>query len=408
MTAPPSRRQRSPHPDSISSRLLAWYDADHRDLPWRLDDPDPYRVWVSEIMLQQTRVDTVLRYYDRFLTAFPDVHTLAAADDDMLLLSWEGLGYYRRARNLRNGAQAVVSEWLGERDRWPRTAAEWQTLPGVGAYTAAALASICGNEPAAVVDGNVKRVLARVFGITLPINSSAGTSAVQQRADELVPADRPGDHNQALMELGAVVCTPKSPGCGTCPLHADCVAYQDGRTAELPVKTPKKPVPHHHVAAAVIRDADGAILIQRRPDDGMLGGLWELPSVLLPAGDSGTDRTRAGASATDRPGDAATSTDPARVDETGPLLLCDQVADLLGTDAFTIGEAVAHARHVYSHFSIEVRAYPVDANITSPSALTGGGSHGLAWLTPSTRDQFALHKVQDKLVRALWDDQLRL
>ncbi|MCB2210770.1 A/G-specific adenine glycosylase [bacterium] len=388
MTAPPSRRQATPHPASTSTRLLAWYDDDHRDLPWRTDDPDPYRVWVSEIMLQQTRVDTVLRYYDRFLTAFPDVHSLAAADDDTLLLQWEGLGYYRRARNLRDGAKAVASEWLDVRNRWPRTAAEWRTLPGVGAYTAAALASICANEPAAVVDGNVKRVLARLYGLASPINTSAGHNVLQQRADELIPTGRPGDHNQALMELGAVVCTPRSPRCGSCPLQEACVAFRDSRTAELPVKRPKPAVPHHHVAAAVIRNPDGALLIQRRPDDGMLGGLWELPSVMLPEGTSWTDH---------QPDTGS-----------GPDCLRERVAGLLGTDTFSIGPAVAQARHAYSHFSVEVRAYPVDASISSTSALTGDTSPGLAWLTVNNRTRFALHKVQDKLVRAFWDDQLRL
>jgi A/G-specific adenine glycosylase len=372
MKIPPRSRTRSDGAN-VSALLIAWYEKHSRDLPWR-QNADPYRVWVSEIMLQQTRVDTVLRYYERFLQAFPNIETLAVASDDQLLLRWEGLGYYRRARNLREGARLVADEWLAKQDRWPQTAEEWIQLPGIGRYTAAAISSICFDHPNAVVDGNVKRVLARLFCIDTPVNSTAGEKELWRLADELITSDRPGDHNQAVMELGATVCTPKNPHCRECPLSDICLALLELRMDELPVKTPKKPIPHHKVAAAVIRNDDGAILIQRRPDDGMLGGLWELPCVMLTGDESPLERLR------------------------------EHITSSFGVDKLEIGEPIAQARHVYSHFSIDATAYPITCSIPTQDLETPD----LRWMLPVDRSQFAMHRAHDKLLIQLWDPQQKL
>lgn len=258
--------------DLLRRRLLSWYDRHARDLPWR-GCGDPYGIWVSEVMLQQTRVDTVRERWPRFLARFPDLEALAASSEQDLLKEWEGLGYYARARNLRRAAQVLCA--TGARSL-PDTAQALGDLPGFGPYTAAAVASIAFEEPVAVVDGNVERVLARLLGETSDVRRAPGRQRIRAAADLLLARRRPGDFNQALMDLGATVCVPRRPRCDACPLAPQCVARKRDLTHLLPNKARRGPVPHHHIAAGIVW-RQGRVLIARRPRDGMLGGLWEFP-----------------------------------------------------------------------------------------------------------------------------------
>ncbi len=253
--------------------LLVWFEAHRRQLPWR-ETEDPYRIWVSEVMLQQTQVKKVLEYYQKFVSSFPDVEGLARAELQDLLKAWEGLGYYARARNLHKAAQVVVQELGSE---IPADYAVFRKLPGVGDYIAAAVQSIAFNRPYAVVDGNVKRVLARLFLIETPINQSASTKIFQEKADLLLDHTAPGIFNQAMMELGATVCRPQSPTCIVCPVNTVCRAFQTARQEEFPIRQKSKPLPEYHIVAGVIRKGDQILITQRKPE-GLLGGLWEFPS----------------------------------------------------------------------------------------------------------------------------------
>ena len=253
--------------------LLAWYGACRRDLPWRRTR-DPWAIWVSEIMLQQTRVDTVKPYFERFMARFPTPLALAEAPEDQVLAAWSGLGYYRRARMLHAGARAVADGGVAIPSRREGLLA----LPGIGRYTAGAIASIAFGQAVGLVDGNVARVLARLFAIDDDMKR-AGMKRAQQLADDLVPAEAPGDWNQALMELGATICTPRAPSCDRCPVRSSCRAHAEGRTSELPVLAEKpKPKPQR-VQALVARSKDGRVLLARRRSAGLFGGLWEPPSI---------------------------------------------------------------------------------------------------------------------------------
>jgi A/G-specific adenine glycosylase len=259
--------------------LLAWYDRGHRDLPWRRPERqrDPWSIWVSEVMLQQTRVETVLGYYERFLARFPDPGSLAAAPTEEVLRLWSGLGYYRRARQLQLAARALVAaEATGEP---PRTAAALAGLPGVGAYTAAAIASIAFDEPVPVLDGNVARVLARRLALAEPPTRAAARRRLLAAAAELLDPERPGDSNQALMELGATICTPRAPGCVDCPLAAGCEAHAAGELESYPVLRPRPASRRVRQCAAVVRGAAGVLLVRRGEAEPLLSGLWELPTV---------------------------------------------------------------------------------------------------------------------------------
>jgi A/G-specific adenine glycosylase len=273
-------RETPPAIHPASTDLLAWYDRHARRLPWRIGPkerfrgirPDPYSVWLSEVMLQQTTVKAVAPYFQRFVARWPDVRDLAAAAGVEVMAAWAGLGYYSRARNLIACAR-VVAELPGA--RFPNSAAELARLPGVGAYTSAAIAAIAFDEPVAVVDGNVERVIARLFAIGAPM--PAAKELIRQRLQPLVPAKRAGEFAEALMDLGATICTPKKPACALCPWSDPCVARKEGRELELPVKAAKRPRPTRYGTAFVVRRADGAILLRRRPPRGLLGGMSEVP-----------------------------------------------------------------------------------------------------------------------------------
>lgn len=356
---PTPMRQPVPEADSIRHRLLAWYGENRRDLPWRRT-ADPYAVWVSEVILQQTRVDQAAPYYERFLRSFPTVQHLADASADTVLKAWEGLGYYTRARNLHRAAKAIAATGA-----FPQTAAEWQALPGIGPYTAGAIASIAFGECVPVVDGNVIRVLTRVFNISGCADDAATRKALWTRMAGLVPGKRPGDFNQAVMELGARVCTPKAPDCATCPLKKQCEARRLGVQEDRPVRRTKRAVPtREQVAAAVSRN--GRYLFARRPAEGLLGGLWEMPS-----GDVHTGETHACA-----------------------------VRRILRDDFGLAGEpggVAACVRHAYSHFRVILTVYACRAEGTpAPRRHTG-----VKWLLPSGFSRYAFPKTHHKFLHLL-------
>ena len=265
----------------IAPRLLAWYDAHHRDLPWRVPPkalaggarPDPYRVWLSEVMLQQTTVEAVKAYFRVFLEKWPDVGALAAAPAEDVMKAWAGLGYYSRARNLKACADLVAR--LG--GRFPGTEAGLRELPGIGTYTASAIAAIAFDRPAVVVDGNVERVVSRLFSIATPLSEAKGE--IRALVEKMVPDKRPGDFAQAMMDLGATICTPRRPRCMLCPLREDCSAILSGDPERFPVRLPKPDKPLRRGAAFVAVRGDGAILLRKRAEKGLLGGMTEVPTT---------------------------------------------------------------------------------------------------------------------------------
>jgi A/G-specific adenine glycosylase len=329
------------------ARLLAWYDEHARALPWRRTR-DPYAIWVSEVMLQQTRVDTVIPYYERFMARFPDPHALADAPLDEVLAHWSGLGYYRRARLLHQGAQRVAREHGGV---VPRAADERRALPGVGRYTAGAIGSIAFDLPEPIVDGNVARVLARVLGLDTPLGARETERRLWQEAEQLAHGTRPGALNQALMELGARVCTPLAARCAECPLGDVCRARCEQRVAELPVAAPKKPPKPVKLVALLARDARARLWLERA-EGTLFGGLWGFP---LGAG-SGREHAHA-------------------------------LAERAGLVGELAGTSLGGVRHVLTHraLAVEVFAMP-GARAARGSALravpeTGLGELGIATLT---------------------------
>lgn len=265
--------------ERIQRAMVSWYRRGHRDLPWRRTN-DPYRIWISEIMCQQTQVDTVVPRYERFVERFPNVRALATASEEAVCEEWAGLGYYSRARNLHRAAGWVVRENEGE---MPASADALRKLPGIGRYTAGAIASIAYGEPAPIVDGNVARVLSRVFLVDHAPNSSSGQRALWSLAEQLVPPSDPGAFNQSVMELGALVCTPKRVSCLLCPLQSDCEARRQGVVDRFPVPKVRPPRRLLPVAMAWLETEDGSVWLEQRPLEGLWAGLWELPSADSPA-----------------------------------------------------------------------------------------------------------------------------
>jgi len=306
---------------AVRTSLLRWFARHGRDLPWRRR-PTAYAVWVSEIMLQQTQVATAEPYFRRWMKRFPSVRALARARLGSALKVWEGLGYYSRARNLHAAARMVVGEFGG---RVPRDVAGLRKLPGVGRYTAGAIASIAFGLDEPVVDGNVTRVLCRLFAIAADAKAPRTQKRLWTLAGELLPPGEAGTFNEALMDLGATVCTPRSPTCGKCPLRKLCLARARGRQESLPRTKPRKPVPHFVVVAAVIYDKAGRILIDRRPTDSMLGGLWEFPGGKVEPGETLDDAVHR------------------------------ELAEEVGIRV-TIGEEIVVVRHAYTHLRITMHA----------------------------------------------------
>lgn len=272
---PPARTK----PSDIAALVLDWYDRHHRILPWRsapgAPPPEPYRVWLSEVMLQQTTVPAVKPYFEKFLTLWPSVQDLAHAPVEQVMEAWAGLGYYARARNLHKCAKAVSAQHGGQ---FPDSEAGLLALPGIGPYTAAAIAAIAFDVPAAVLDGNIERVLARLFAVETPLPQAR--TELRKLAAQVTPQKRPGDFAQAMMDLGATICTPKSPDCLLCPLQAQCEGYRRGIAETLPRKAAKAARPVRHTIAFLLQRADdGAVLLRRRPPKGLLGGMLEVPSA---------------------------------------------------------------------------------------------------------------------------------
>ena len=347
----------------FSARLLDWYARHARTLPWR-SHADPYAIWVSEIMLQQTRVETVIPYFDRWMTRFPSVLEVAAAPQQEVLRLWEGLGYYARARNLHRAAQTLAREHSGE---LPRTAAELTKLPGIGRYTAAAIASIAFGENTAALDGNIRRVLARVFNVDEPARSPAGERRLWALAQEHLPPGRAGDYNQALMDLGTGICTPKSPACAKCPLAALCEANRLGNQAQRPVKMSKKALPHHTVAAAVIR-RDGQIFIAQRPPDGLLGGLWEFPGGKTEPGET--------------------------LPETLQRELCEELAIEV-----RVGNPFGVYRHTFTHFKVTLHAF--ECRLINGSAPIPREHSDIRWVSPDQLADFPMGKIDRQIANTL-------
>lgn len=260
------------HP--FAAHLLQWFNTAKRPLPWR-ESPEPYRIWLSEIILQQTRVDQGLAYYYRFIEAYPTVHDLAAAEEEQVLKLWQGLGYYSRARNLLKAARQVVDEYDGV---FPGSAKALEALTGVGPYTAAAIASIAFNEAVSVVDGNVLRVMARIHNYGKAVNKPDGQKAIREMMDAYLPKTHPGDYNQAVMELGALICSPRSPKCGECPVNRFCAAFREGTAAELPVKEKRTKVRNVFYDYAVFVH-DNHIILRFRAEKGIWNNLYDFPCI---------------------------------------------------------------------------------------------------------------------------------
>jgi A/G-specific adenine glycosylase len=257
---------------NIRNNLLQWYRKNDRDLPWRKTG-DPYRVWISEVMLQQTRIEAVIPYYLRFLERFPDVRSLSESDLQSVLKIWEGLGYYARARNMHKAAKIICDQYQG---RLPGTRDELLLLPGVGEYISAAVAGISFNVPVAVIDGNVKRILARLFADPTPVNDTSAKKHFESHAEKLLDHKNPGDFNQAVMELGQMICKPRNPVCMDCPIQQYCEAFRTNRIPQYPKRISKKSIPLRQMIYAMILK-DGKCLILKRSANGLLGGLWEIP-----------------------------------------------------------------------------------------------------------------------------------
>jgi A/G-specific adenine glycosylase len=273
-----------PKVQTVQRKLMRWYNTNHRKLPWR-ETGDPYCIWVSEVMLQQTQVKTALPYYQKFIKRYPTLSHLARADQQEVLKNWEGLGYYARARNLHRAAGLVLADHGG---KVPCDWDEFIALPGVGDYIASAVQSIAFNESEAVVDGNVKRLYSRLLAIETPVNASRAHKSYKAFARRYLLTSDPGNFNQAVMELGALVCTPRNPRCDQCPLKTDCLAKQTNSVSELPKRNQSKPVPVYKIATGVVRRR-GKILITKRKPEGLLGGLWEFPGGKRQPGESAAE-----------------------------------------------------------------------------------------------------------------------
>lgn len=349
--------------NQLSGRVLSWYARHRRDLPWRTTR-DPYHIWISEVMLQQTRVDTVVPYYRRFLSRFPDVRTLAEAPLDDVLKVWENLGYYARAHHVHAAAKEIMGRFNG---RIPCTWNELTSLPGVGTYTAGAILSIAFGQPVPAVDGNVRRVLSRLFAVDQPLDQVRTHRRLMELAWSLVPVKGAGIFNQGLMDFGADICTPRNPACTRCPIMDLCQGHQDRLQDVLPIVNKRTPIPHSHVTAGVIRDDRRRILIVRRHDRGLLGGLWKFPGGLQES------------------------------DETLEDCLRRRVREEVGIRV-RIGKSITLVKHAYTHFRITLHAFQCAYHSGTPEAL---GCVDWRWMEPHRLNEVAFSKADRRIMDAL-------
>lgn len=349
----------------VAKRILTWYGDNQRDLPWR-HTRNPYFIWVSEIMLQQTRVDTAIPYYHRFLSRFPTVESLARAPLQDVLKAWENLGYYSRARHLHAAAKQVTHRMGGE---MPETEEELLALPGIGSYTAAAILSIAFGQRVAAVDGNVRRVICRIFAIEERVDRADVRKWIHETATALVPRHDVSRFNQAIMDFGATLCTPQSPACERCPLPDLCLAYKKGCQSDLPVRNHRKPIPHVEVTAGIIPDNQGRVLVVRRPVDGFLGGLWKFPGGEKRNGDTRQNSLREG------------------------------IKTELGIDV-EVSKMLTSTRHAYSHFRITLFAWTCVLRKGKPEALA---CSDWQWIDPVHLSDLPFSRAERKIMTNLGD-----
>lgn len=364
-----SAKNTSPEAESLTvavapktrESLLNWYAKAGRDLPWR-KGCDPYAIWVSEIMLQQTQVKTVIPYYLRWLAQFPTIEQLADADLQQVLKAWEGLGYYTRARNLHRAAQEIVQHYGGV---FPTKLEDVLALPGIGRTTAGGIVSAAFNQPVAILDGNVKRVLARL--VALPVPPAKATKQLWQLSETLLDRAHPRDFNQALMDLGATICTPKHPNCHSCPWLPYCQAYNLGMQSQLPMRETSSPLPHKTIGVAVIWNDQGQILIDRRRPEGLLGGLWEFPGGKIEPG------------------------------ETVEECIKREIQEELGID-IAVGDRLISIDHAYSHFRVTLIVHHCRHLAGVPQPIE---SDEIRWVTLDEIDQFPFPKANTQIITAL-------
>lgn len=345
----------------LSRRLLAWYRRNQRSLPWR-ETNDPYHIWISEIMLQQTQVDTVIPYYRRFLKVFPTVSSLACAPLQDVLKTWENLGYYSRARNLHAAAKVIMENFGG----WiPDTFERIKTLPGIGEYTAGAILSIAYGKAHPAVDGNVRRILCRLLAIRKPVDDAREQKQLQKIAASMVPVKHPGDFNQALMDLGATICKPKNPECFRCPVAGLCQARLHDLQNVLPITVKTPAIPHRQAAAAVIRNSKDMLLVVQRPASGLLASLWKLPGGFI------------------------------QEDENAENSLRQSVKKELAI-SIRPGKHLASVNHAYTHFRVTLHAYECRLPKGTPKPL---GCQNWQWASPTDLKKLPMSKIDRMIMR---------
>ena len=345
--------------DSISQDILYWYDNNKTEMPWR-DEADPYKVWLSEIMLQQTQVTTVIDYYYRWINRFPTISDVANASVDEILKYWEGLGYYSRARNFYASCKEIDKKGGSV----PKGMEEFQNLKGVGPYIAAAVQSISFNEPVSVVDGNVNRVASRFNAYKTPADKNK--KAIKMFMDSILDIDRPGDFNQAVMDLGRYICKPRNPLCSECPIHSSCIANQKSEQELYPIKVKSKPIPHYDVAVGIISNGS-KLLITKRKEDGLLGGLWEFPGGKMKSNESPKQAIKR------------------------------EIKEELSIQIKT-KDIIAQVEHKYSHFSVSINAIHCmynggDVELNGPTEYK--------WINPTNLSKYAFPKASIKLFKSI-------
>lgn len=349
------------HVESLRRSLLDWYAESGRDLPWR-KTRDPYAIWVSEIMLQQTQVKTVIPYYERWMTLFPTIAALAAAEQQQVLKAWQGLGYYARARNLHRAAQAIVQSYGGT---FPTEFETVMQLPGIGRTTAGGILSAAYNQPVPILDGNVKRVLARLMALDVP--PKRAINLLWQASSALLDPAHSRDFNQALMDLGATLCTPKNPACLLCPWQTHCRAYRFNMQSELPISESRSPVPHKQIGVAVIWNDQNQILIDRRRQEGLLGGLWEFPGGKIEPG------------------------------ETVEACIRREIQEEIGID-IEVGDRLITIDHTYTHFRVTLNVHHCRYMSGEPRPIE---CDEVRWVTVDELEQYPFPKANVQIIEAI-------